>query len=127
MRNFDASVAQLDRASVFGTEGWEFEPLRTRQSSRKGPSSVKRSSGAIFGLPVLLAAGISAQTAELPALHAAPAKPDLDAPSKSGKGFDIPGSGLHVTFGGYIEGAVVATPPKHAAASTAARPRKPTP
>jgi hypothetical protein len=24
----DAPVAQLDRASVFGTEGWEFEPLR---------------------------------------------------------------------------------------------------
>lgn len=23
-----ASVAQLDRASVFGTEGWGFEPLR---------------------------------------------------------------------------------------------------
>ena len=23
-----APVAQLDRASVFGTEGWEFEPLR---------------------------------------------------------------------------------------------------
>ena len=24
-------VAQLDRASVFGTEGWGFEPLRGRQ------------------------------------------------------------------------------------------------
>ena len=24
----DASVAQLDRASVFGTEGWGFESLR---------------------------------------------------------------------------------------------------
>ena len=27
-------VAQLDRASVFGTEGWGFEPLRGRQRSR---------------------------------------------------------------------------------------------
>ena len=25
-------VAQLDRASVFGTEGWGFEPLRGRHS-----------------------------------------------------------------------------------------------
>jgi hypothetical protein len=26
-----APVAQLDRVSVFETEGWEFEPLRARQ------------------------------------------------------------------------------------------------
>ena len=32
-------VAQLDRASVFGTEGWGFESLRGRQLE-KGPSTV---------------------------------------------------------------------------------------
>src|SRR5579862_8347039 len=35
MRNPDAPVAQLDRASVFGTEGWEFEPLRARQYNQR--------------------------------------------------------------------------------------------
>ena len=34
----DASVAQLDRASVFGTEGWEFEPLRTHSKSTGKPT-----------------------------------------------------------------------------------------
>ena len=33
----NASVAQLDRASVFGTEGWEFEPLRTQSKSTGFP------------------------------------------------------------------------------------------
>jgi hypothetical protein len=32
MRGTCAPVAQLDRASVYGTEGWEFESLRGRQS-----------------------------------------------------------------------------------------------
>ena len=39
----DASVAQLDRASVFGTEGWGFESLRVysfslANSARPGSS-----------------------------------------------------------------------------------------
>jgi hypothetical protein len=33
-----ASVAQLDRASVFGTDGWGFESLRARSGSKVGGS-----------------------------------------------------------------------------------------
>ena len=29
----DAPVAQLDRVSVFETEGWRFDPVRARHSS----------------------------------------------------------------------------------------------
>ena len=32
-RALEAPVAQLDRVSVFETEGWEFKPLRARQST----------------------------------------------------------------------------------------------
>ncbi len=85
---------------------------------------MKRSTGAIFVLAALSAA-TGGSAAELPALHATPDK-SAETPGESGAGFDIPGSGLHVTFGGYIEGAVVATAPKHAAAAPAIR-HRPTP
>ena len=87
---------------------------------------MKRSIGAIFALAAALLAGSGAPGAELPALHGSPSKP-AETPSETGKGFDIPGSGLHVTFGGYIEGAVIATIPKNAAAATPSHRRKPTP
>jgi len=86
---------------------------------------VKRPSGAIFALTALLLAGTGATAAELPALHGSPNKP-AEKPSEAGKGFEIPGSGLHVTYGGYIEGAVIAAIPKNAAAAPS-HPRKPAP
>ena len=82
--------------------------------------------GAISFLAALLAAAAAALAAELPALHPAPSK-QADTPSGEGKGFDIPGSGLHVTFGGYIEGAVIATVPRNAAAAAPSRRHRPTP
>ena len=41
----DGPVAQLDRASVFGTEGWEFEPLRGRHSISDSLTQVEVLSG----------------------------------------------------------------------------------
>lgn len=86
---------------------------------------MERSIGAIFALTAALLAGTGAPAAELPALHRSPNKP-VETPSEAGKGFDIPGSGLHVTFGGYIEGAATAAIPKNAAPALS-HPRKPTP
>ena len=77
---------------------------------------------AFFVLVSLLAGGTAARAAELPA-----ASKPAETPSEEGKGFDIPGSGLHVTYGGFIEGAVIATAPKNAAGLAPARRRKPTP
>jgi hypothetical protein len=87
---------------------------------------VKRSIGAFSVLAALLVGRAPAPAAELPALHAAPNKP-TKAPGETGKGFDIPGSGLHVTFGGYIEGAVIATLPQNAAAASPTHRHKQTP
>jgi hypothetical protein len=88
---------------------------------------VRRLVSAFFGLAALLAAGAGTPAAELPSLHTAPDKSSPETPSESRKGFDIPDSGLHVTYGGFIEGAVIATSPKQAAASATVRHRKPTP
>jgi hypothetical protein len=88
---------------------------------------VTRSTIAFFALAALLAAAAPAPAAELPTLHKSPDKSSAETPSETGKGFDLPGSGLHVTFGGYIEGAVIATSPRHAAATVPARARKSTP
>jgi hypothetical protein len=87
----------------------------------RGSRTLKGWICASLGAAALLATEI--QAAELPSLHQERSK-DADAPSESGKGFDIPGSGLHVTYGGYIEGAVTATLPKNAAGDAAKR-RKP--
>src|SRR5207302_10341973 len=38
----DAPVAQLDRASVYGTEGWGFKSLRAHHSSLKEESFIER-------------------------------------------------------------------------------------
>ena len=87
---------------------------------------MKPSVGAFLVLAALLAAAPGASAAELPSLHTAPDKSSGETPSESRKGFDIPESGLHVTYGGFIEGAVIATTPKQAA-SAAVRHRKVTP
>ena len=39
--HYDAPVAQLDRASVYGTEGWGFKSLRAHQSSLKEESYIE--------------------------------------------------------------------------------------
>jgi hypothetical protein len=79
---------------------------------------VKRSVAAFLAVTALLAADSGASAAELPSLHKTQDESSSEMRSESGKGFDIPGSGLHVTVGGYIEGAVIATSPKQAAAAS---------
>jgi hypothetical protein len=79
---------------------------------------------ALFGAAAALAPAAQTWAAELPSLHTERQKVDK-APSEPGKGFDIPDSGLHVTYGGYIEGAVAATLPRSAAGAAISRPRKP--
>jgi hypothetical protein len=80
----------------------------------------------LLAAAALLATGVQASAAELPALHTESAE-SAETSGESGKSFDIPGSGLHVTYGGYIEGAVTATLPKNAApGGVVSRRRKPT-
>jgi hypothetical protein len=85
----------------------------------------RKTIGALCGGTLSLAVGAAALAAELPTLHAEPS-PSAETPGAAAKGFDIPGSGFHVTYGGYVEGAVTMTLPKNAATGSS-RFRKPTP
>jgi hypothetical protein len=92
-------------------------------TSRPRPDRRTARFGVVFAVAALLALLANARAAELPALHTTDKPPQTPA-GDDRKGFDIPGTNLSVHYGGYIEGAVVMTLPRNAAA---ARHRKPTP
>jgi hypothetical protein len=100
-----------------------FEMTR-RPTSKPPPRPFKT----VIAFAVLIAASAGLRAAELPSLHPPPKKPAPPAAGVPG-GFDIAGTGLRVTFGGYIEGAAIMTNSKSGAipAGPPGRLRKPTP
>ena len=89
---------------------------------------LRRSSIAVLAAAALTVASGWLQAAELPALHPAPNKAVEPSAGGNEKGFEIPGSGVSVTYGGYIEGAATMSNLKSAPVSgPMVRRRKPTP
>jgi hypothetical protein len=106
------------------TQAREHASARTKHALKEA-MALRMWIRAFFSAAMLIVAEASAPAAELPTLQAGP-KPPVESPSESGKNFDIPDSGLHVTYGGYIEGAVSAVIPKSTTGGASRRPR-PTP
>jgi len=92
------------------------------------PNRPARVAGLLFGAASILAPA-AARAAELPALHSEPSKSTDASEGGHQKDFDVPGTTMHVTFGGYIEGAAVATNLKSSTISgqSSARQRKAAP